>query len=54
MALYNRVLTELKTNKQLRESNQEIAIPFPFKRFSEYIPGIQKGRYYLLSANQKV
>jgi len=54
MQLYNRVLTELKTNKQLRESNQEIAIPFPFKRFSNFIPGIQRGRYIITTASSKV
>ncbi len=54
MGLYKRILEELKRNKELREKNQEIAIPFPFKRFSEYIPGIQKGRYFIVTASQKV
>jgi hypothetical protein len=54
LGLYKRILEELRKNKQLRENNQEIAIPFPFSRFSKFIPGIQKGRYYIISANQKV
>lgn len=52
--LYNRVLAELKDNKTLREQNKEIAIPFPFERFSKYIPGIQRGRYVIVTANSKV
>lgn len=52
--IYKRVLQELETNKRLREEGKHINIPFPFRRFAQYIPGIQKGRYYLVTANSKV
>jgi len=53
--IYDRVLAELKENKALRESGKEIAIPWlNLPKLSSVIPGIQKGRYYLISANSKV
>lgn len=52
--IYNRVLDELKLNKHLREQGKDIAIPFPFERFGKFIPGIQKGRYIIVTANSKV
>lgn len=54
MNLYKRTLSEIKQNKTLREEGKIIAIPFPFKRFSYYIPGTQKGRYIIVTANSKV
>jgi replicative DNA helicase len=54
MSIYTRVVQELETNKKLREEGKHINIPFPFQRFSKYIPGIQKGRYVLVTANSKV
>jgi len=51
---FNRTLSSLKSNKQLREEGKHITIPTPFKRFNEYFPGIQQSKYYLISANQKV
>ena len=52
--LLNLVLDTLKSNKNLREEGKDITIPFPFPRFSQYIPGIQKRRYYIVTANSKV
>lgn len=52
--IYKRVLEELKYNKYIRESGKEISIPFPFERFSNYFPGIQKARYTIVTANSKV
>jgi len=54
MSIFNRVVQELETNKRLREEGKHINIPFPFQRFSKYVPGIQKGRYILVTANSKV
>lgn len=54
MSLFQRVVEGLEENKLLREQGKDIAIPFPFKRFAEYVPGIQKGRYVLVTANSKV
>jgi hypothetical protein len=52
--IYNKVLEQLKRNKQFREEGKDIAIPFPFPRFAEEIPGIQQGRYIIDTANSKV
>lgn len=48
-----RTLEVLKKNKKLREEGKHITIPTPFERFNEYFPGIQQGKYYLVSGNQK-
>jgi len=52
--IYNRVFEEIAENKRLREEGKHIVIPFPFPRFSRYVPGIQKGRYIICTANSKV
>lgn len=52
--ILNKVIEELKRNKSLREMGKDITIPFPFPRFSKFIPGVQKGRYYIVTANSKV
>ena len=44
----------MSTNKVLREQGRDINIPLPFPRMSRYLPGIQKGRYYIVTANSKV
>tara|TARA_R110000868_G_scaffold3323_4_gene21678 strand:+ start:2447 stop:3571 length:1125 start_codon:yes stop_codon:yes gene_type:complete len=51
---FKRVLHGIKENKQNRLSGNPNCIPWSLKRFSSVIPGIQQGRYYLVSANQKV
>ncbi len=48
------VIEEIRKNKKLREEGKDISIPFPFPRFSQYIPGIQQRRYYIVTANSKV
>lgn len=52
--ILDKVLKELERNKKLREMGKDITIPFPFPRFSKFIPGVQKGRYYIITANSKV
>lgn len=52
--IYETVLKEINYNKKLRLSGKDITIPFPFERFGEYIPGIQRGRYNIITANSKV
>ncbi len=54
-SLFDRVVSEeLEKNKLLREQGKDIVIPFPFKRFSQYVPGTQKGRYIIVTANSKI
>lgn len=52
--IFDRVLEEIEENKTRRERGEIVNIPFPFPRFSAYVPGIQKGRYIGVTANQKV
>lgn len=52
--LFDEVVNNLEENKQKREQGKVIAIPFPFKRFSKYIPGVQQGRYIICTASTKV
>jgi replicative DNA helicase len=52
--IFSRVLETAIENKIKRENGEDIAIPFPFPRFSEIIPGIQKRKYYIVTANSKV
>jgi len=54
LTLVERVTKQLEKNKRLREEGKDIAIPFPFPRFSEEIPGIVQGRYYIVTAGTKV
>lgn len=52
--LIDKVISSIEENKAKREQGLYINIPFPFPRFRSYIPGIQKSRYYLVSASPKV
>lgn len=52
--LFDSVFNQILENKALREQGKDICIPFPFPRFSSEIPGIQKGRYVITTANSKV
>jgi hypothetical protein len=54
MSIYKKTLEETLNNKALRLSGKHIAIPLPFKRFSEFFPGIMKRRYFGVTANSKV
>jgi hypothetical protein len=52
--LYKDALDEIKRNRQRRLDGKIIAIPFPFQKFSDYVPGIMKRRYIIITANSKV
>jgi hypothetical protein len=54
LLIFDRVLDVMSTNKLLREQGRDINIPIPFPRMGRYLPGIQKGRYYIVTANSKV
>ena len=51
--LYEDVLNELSLNKQRRRSGDVIAIPWSLPRLSTVLPGIEQGRYNLISASPK-
>jgi hypothetical protein len=51
--LYSNVVEELKINKERRQAGDVIAIPWSLPRLSTVLPGIERGRYNLISASQK-
>jgi hypothetical protein len=51
--LYEDVLGELSSNKNRRISGDVIAIPWSLPRLSGVLPGIEQGRYNLISASPK-
>lgn len=52
---FERLHTKLRENAAIREKGDIIAIPWPnLPKFSEEMGGIEKGRYYLVTANSKV
>lgn len=54
MTLYKRTYAELiKRRKRLLSGNVN-CIPWGLPRFENENPGIEKGKYYLITANQKV
>lgn len=55
MRIHERVLNTIEDNAQLRRDGKYIAIPWlSLPKLSKVMPGIQKGRYYLVSANSKI
>ena len=55
MSLYGDVLKKLKYNKERRIKGDLISIPwFKLPRLNKLLPGIMKGTYNIISANQKV
>jgi len=51
--LYENVLSELSVNKKRRLSGDVVAIPWSLERLSAVLPGIEQGRYNLISASPK-
>lgn len=54
MSIFNRVKTTIKVNKQIRESGGYVAIPWELPRLSTILPGIQRAKYQIVTANSKV
>lgn len=52
--IFDSVYRNLVTNKKLKEEGKDLVIPCPFSRLSKEWPGIQQGKYYLISSTQKV
>ena len=51
--LINRTIESIKKKRDIIISGNVNCIPSPFERFSSDFIGIEQGRYYLVSANQK-
>ena len=53
-SLVDIVTSKLLTNKKDREAGKHIAIPTPFPRMAKFFPGIQQGRYGIITASSKI
>lgn len=53
--IFDRVLDELERNKKAREEGKDIVLPWNnLPKLSTVIPGVQKGKYVIVTANSKV
>lgn len=52
--IFNNVLNTIEENKKRRESGEDVVIPFPFRRFNNYIPGIEPESLITFTASSKV
>ncbi len=52
--LYSRVYENLVDRKNRILSGKVNCIPWGLPRFENELPGIEKGKYYLITANSKV
>lgn len=51
--LSKKVIKTLEDNRIRRLNGDVVAIPYPFKRVSEYLPGIEQGKYFIVTSAQK-
>lgn len=54
MSNFNEIYSYLSAKRKRALSGMYNCIPFPFKRFSNILPGTEMGKFILVSANQKV
>lgn len=52
--LFDRVLTKIKDRRERLLSGKINCIPWGLPRFENENPGIEQGKYYLITANSKV
>lgn len=52
--MHQRYLQKIKDRRQRLLDNKINCIPLPFPRFRVWLPGIEKKRYTIITANQKV
>ncbi len=50
MSLYDEILKEIEEKKRIKEGGGYTGIPFPYQRWRDYIPSIDKGMYLGLLA----
>lgn len=54
-SIFKRVVQEFKDNKLLREQGKDLVIPWlSLPKLNKVLPGVQKGRYIIVTANSKV
>ena len=54
MSLYDRVYKNLIERRERIVSGKINCIPWGLPRFENQLPGIEQGKYYLITANSKV
>ena len=54
MSLYKRVYEDLEKRRERILTGKINCIPWGLPRFEEYLPGIEQGKYYIITANSKV
>ena len=54
MDIFDRSIEKLKVRRQRILDGQINCIPLPFPRLRTWLPGIEKRRYTIISANQKI
>ena len=54
MSLYKRVYDRIEERRKRILSGKINSIPWGLPRFEEDLPGIEQGKYYLITANSKV
>tara|TARA_R110000772_G_scaffold54130_1_gene123551 strand:- start:65805 stop:65987 length:183 start_codon:yes stop_codon:yes gene_type:complete len=54
MTLYSRVYNNIIERRERILSGKINCIPWKLPRFERELPGIEKGKYYLITANSKV
>jgi len=54
MKLFNRVFEDIKNRRERILSGKINCIPWNLPKFEQFNPGIEKAKYYLLTANSKV
>lgn len=54
MSLFKRVHNNLKERRERLLNGKINCIPWGLPRFENQLPGIEQGKYYLITANSKV
>lgn len=54
MGRFEKVLNNLKERRERVLNGLYNCVPFPFPRFRRWVPGVEKGKYIVVTANQKV
>lgn len=54
MSTFQEVMHNLRVRKERVEKGLYNCIPFPFVRFRRWVPGIEKKKFIVVTANQKV
>lgn len=54
MSRYEEVQAENRARKERVREGKFNCIPLPFERFRRVFPGFERGKYIIITANQKV